>query len=35
MAEAEDAISRLSGLEIRGVPVKLEFAPVSMHTEHK
>lgn len=30
MAEAEDAISRLSGLEIRGVPVKLDFAPVRL-----
>lgn len=29
MAEAEDAISRLRGLDIRGVPVKLDFAPVS------
>lgn len=29
MPEAEDAIARLTGQEIRGVPVKLEFAPVS------
>lgn len=32
MAEAEDAISRLSGMDIRGQPVKLDFAPVSVPT---
>jgi hypothetical protein len=29
MPEAEDAIARLTGQEIRGIPVKLELAPVS------
>ena len=29
MPEAEDAITRLTGQEIRGIPVKLELAPVS------
>jgi hypothetical protein len=28
MPEAEDAIARLTGQEIRGIPVKLELAPV-------
>jgi hypothetical protein len=29
MPEAEDAIARLTGQEIRGIPVQLELAPVS------
>jgi hypothetical protein len=32
MPEAEDAIARLTGQEIRGIPVKLEFAPVSQES---
>jgi len=30
MPEAEEAITKLDGLEIRGIPVKLELAPVSL-----
>jgi hypothetical protein len=29
MPEAQEAIEKLTGQEIRGVPVKLDFAPVS------
>jgi hypothetical protein len=29
MAEAEDAIARLQGVELQGAPVKLEIQPVS------
>jgi hypothetical protein len=32
MPEAEDAIARLTGQEIRGIPVKLELAPVSYNS---